>query len=561
MARGRRPTALRRQIIGDLRRRTIDISRAIRVVTVRYRGIPFAQAARRFGGSIAVLAGAAALTGCTSGPDFVRPDKPKEQGYTPENLVPQTAASAVSNGGAAQTFVPTEDIPGEWWKLFRSSELNALIDEALKANPDLDAAQASLRQANEALYAQQGTLFPTISANGSTQQLRASGVQQGGSVDTQLLYSVTTGTLNISYNLDLWGGVRRSVEAQHAQVDFQRFQLEATYLTLTSNVVVAAINLASLRGQIAATEAIIEIETDALRVVESQFALGGASRADVLAQQAVLTASQATLPPLQKQLAQQRDQLMTLLGKPPTHDAGQSLLLSSIKLPEELPLSLPSQLVEQRPDVRSAEAQLHTASANIGVAIANQLPQLTLSGMWGMASAGFSTAFMPGTGIWTLRASIAQTLFDGGKLEHTKLAAVAAYDKAAAQYRSTVLLAFQDVANALRALQADADALKATVAAEQVAAASLVLVQQQYQAGSVNYLTLFNAQQTYQSALINRVKAQGQRYSDIAALFQALGGGWWNRTDVDPASKGAPGVFNLPPVHDIKLPRGGQQRM
>ena len=207
LAKGRRPTALRRQIIGDLRRRTIDISQPIRVVTVRYRGIPFAQAARRFGGSIAVLAGAAALTGCTSGPDFVRPDKPKEQGYTPENLVPQTAASAVSNGGAAQTFVPTEDIPGEWWKLFRSSELNALIDEALKANPDLDAAQASLRQANEALYAQQGTLFPTISANGSAQQLRASGVQQGGSVDTQLLYGVTTGTLNISYNLDVWGGV------------------------------------------------------------------------------------------------------------------------------------------------------------------------------------------------------------------------------------------------------------------------------------------------------------------------------------------------------------------
>jgi hypothetical protein len=186
MAKGRRPTALRRQIIGNLRRRTIDISQLIRVVTVRYRGIPFAQAARRFGGSIVVLAGAAALTGCTSGPNFVRPDKPKEQDYTPENLVPQTAASAVSNGGAAQTFVPTEDIPGEWWKLFRSSELNALIDEALKANPDLDEAQASLRRANAALYAQQGTLFPTISANGSAQQLRASGVQQGGSVDTQL---------------------------------------------------------------------------------------------------------------------------------------------------------------------------------------------------------------------------------------------------------------------------------------------------------------------------------------------------------------------------------------
>ncbi|HLG45812.1 MAG TPA: efflux transporter outer membrane subunit [Reyranella sp.] len=508
---------------------------------------------------MAVLTGAAALAGCTSGPDFVRPDKPKEQGYTPENLVPQTAAATVADGGAAQTFLPSADIPGQWWTLFRSGELNALIDEALKANPDLDAAQASLRQANEALYAQQGALFPTISANGSAQQQRISGVQQGGSVSQQLVYGVTTGSLNISYNADLWGGVRRSVEAQRAQAEFQRFQLEATYLTLTSNVVVAAINLASLRGQIAATEAILKIESDALRVVETQFSLGGASRADVLAQRATLTATQASLPPLQKQLAQQRNQLMTLIGKPPTADAGQGLLLSSLKLPEELPLSLPSQLVEQRPDVRSAEAELHTASANIGVAIANQLPQVTLTGLWGMASGGLGTAFMPGTGIWTLGASIAQTLFDGGKLEHTKRAAVAAFDKAAAQYRSTVLLAFQDVANALRALQSDADTLKATVAAEQTAAASLALVQQQYQAGAVNYLTLLNAQQTYQNALLNRVKAQAQRYSDTAALFQALGGGWWNRTDVAPASKGAPGVFNLPPVKDIKLPRGGQQ--
>src|SRR5260221_631742 len=384
---------------------------------------------------------AAALAGCTSGPDFVRPDKPKEQGYTPENLAPQTAASAVADGGAAQTFVPAKDIPGQWWTLFRSAELNALIDEALKANPDLDAAQASLRQANEALYAQQGALFPAFNANASGQNALANGVQFG-QPGTSFYYGVTTASLNISYA---------------------------------------------------------------------------------------------------------------------PHDAGQGLLLASLKLPEELPLSLPSQLVEQRPDVRSAEAQLHTASANIGVAVANQLPQLTLTGMLGMASAGISTAFIPGTGIWSLGASIAQILFDGGKLEHTKLAAVAAYDKAAAQYRSTVLLAFQDVANALRALEADAETLKATVAAEQVAAASLTLVQQQYQAGSINYLTLFNAQQTYQNPLINRVKAQAQRYRDTAALFQAVGGGWWNRTDVDPASKGAPGVFNLPPVQDIKLPRGGQQ--
>src|SRR6266436_5085721 len=243
----------------------------------------------------------AALAGCTAGPDFVRPDKPKEQGYTPENLAPQTAASAVADGGATQTFVPAKDIPGQWWTLFRSAELNALIDEALKANPDLDAAQASLRQANEALYAQQGALFPGFNANASGQNALANGVQFG-QPGTSFYYGVTTASLNISYAPDIFGGTRRSVQAQAAQAEYQRYQLEATYLTLTSNVVVAAINLASLRGQIAATEQVIKLETDALNVVRTQFGLGGASQADVLTQEATLRATEATLPPLQKQL-------------------------------------------------------------------------------------------------------------------------------------------------------------------------------------------------------------------------------------------------------------------
>jgi NodT family efflux transporter outer membrane factor (OMF) lipoprotein len=313
-----------------------------------------------------------------------------------------------------------------------------------------------------------------------------------------------------------------------------------------------------LRGQIAATEQVIKLETDALNVVRTQFGLGGASQADVLTQEATLRATEATLPPLQKQLAQQRNQLMTLLGKTPTEDAGAGLQLASLQLPEELPLSLPSQLVEQRPDIRSAEAQLHVASANIGVAVSAQLPQFTITGLLGFTSAGVAAMFAPGTNVWSLGLSIAQTLFDAGKLDHQKLAAIAAYDKAAAQYRSTALTAFQDVANALRALQTDADGLRTAVAAERTAEASLNLSQQQYQLGSINYLTLLNAQQTYQNAVINRVKAQGARYSDTAALFQALGGGWWNRNDVDPKSLGKPNRrFWLPPVDEIHLPRAG----
>jgi NodT family efflux transporter outer membrane factor (OMF) lipoprotein len=503
-----------------------------------------------------MVAGAVLLAGCTAGPDFKRPDKPKEQGYTPEQLVPTTSSAPVE-GGQPQTFVERRDIPGDWWTLFRSQELNGLIEQALKANPDLDVAQASLRQANENLYAQQATLFPTITGNLSGQQALANGASFG-QAGTSFYYGVTTSSLNISYSPDIFGGTRRSVEASAAQAEFQRYQLEATYLTLTSNVVVAAVNLASLRGQITATQQVIKLESDALEVVRTQFNLGGASQADVLTQEATLRATEATLPPLQKQLAIQRNQLMTLIGQPPTVDAGQSLQLASFQLPEDLPLSLPSQLVEQRPDIRSAEAQLHVASANIGVAVSAQLPQFTITGLLGFTSAGVAAMFAPGTNVWSLGLSIAQTLFDAGKLDHQKLAAIAAYDKAAAQYRSTALSAFQDVANALRALQTDADGLKTAVAAERTAQAALSLSQSQYQIGAINYLTLLNAQQTYENAVINRVKAQGQRYSDTAALFQALGGGWWNRSDVDPKSLGQPNKrFWLPPVDEIHLPRAG----
>jgi NodT family efflux transporter outer membrane factor (OMF) lipoprotein len=496
------------------------------------------------------------VAGCTVGPDFARPDKPPVDGYTPEKLAPQTASSAGS-GGAAQQFLQGQDIPGQWWVLFRSEELNVLINEALRANPDLMAAQATLRQANETVYAQQGSLFPKFNANGSAEQQRFSGATFG-QPGASTVFGLTSASLSVSYNIDTFGGVRRQIESQVAQAEYQRFQLEATYLTLTSNVVVAAVNLASLQAQITATEGIIKLESDALGVVQRQFDLGGASRADVLLQEATLQQTRATLPPLQKQLAIQRNQLMTYLGRFPSQDAGESFQLAALHLPEELPLSLPSQLVEQRPDVRAAEAQLHAASANVGVAIANQLPQLSITGQYGLTSTGFSQLFQPGSVVWNLVGNILQPIFDGGTLEHQTRAARAALEASAAKYRSTVLQAFQDVANALRALQSDADALRVQVAAEQAARGSLDLSTQQYQFGAINYVSLLNAQQTYQTAVINRLKAQAARYSDTAALFQALGGGWWNRADVDPKSLGKRGVFWLPPVQEIKLPAAGR---
>jgi len=497
----------------------------------------------------------AGVTACTVGPDFRRPDTPLDAGYTPEKLSSETSSSNVL-GGDAQRFVEADDIPGQWWTLFHSDSLNTLINEALNANPNLAAAQAALRQARENYYADQGSLFPNISGTVSaTRENVAGGSSSGGSGSgsSHNILNVTSASLSVSYALDVFGGTRRQMESAEAQADYERFQLEATYLTLTTNVVNTAISLGSLRDQIAATEDIIKIESDQLELIKKQFKLGAVAPSDVLAQQANLAQTQATLPPLQKQLAQTRNQLMTYLGRFPNQDKGENFNLTSLNLPKELPVSLPSKLVEQRPDVRASEAQLHEASANVGVAIANQLPQFSITGQLGSTSNSFGSLLTPGTGLWSIGGAIAQTIIDGGSLEHRKRAAKAGYDAAAAQYRGTVLSAFQDVANALRAIQTDADALKAQALAEQSALDSLNVSRTQYNLGMINYVALLNANQTYENAIINRVRAQAARYSDTAGLFQALGGGWWNRSDVAPESEGKPGFVYLPPVHEIHL--------
>lgn len=470
------------------------------------------------------------LAGCAVGPNFLRPKPPDTKGYTPEPLPAKTAAAAV-HGGAAQRFVAKEDIPGQWWRLFHSPALNALIGEALKANPDIAAAQAALRQAQETVYAQMGSFYPSVDGSLSATRERGSGASYGLSGKPSV-FSVANGTLNVSYALDLFGGTRRQVESLEAQAQYERFQLEATYLTLSANVVTAAVQEASLRAQIAATQDIIRDETKQLGVLQRQFDLGGIAKTAVLAQAATLAQERATLPPLEKQLAQVRDQLAALAGRLPADAPAEHFDLAQMDLPRDLPVSLPSALVEHRPDVRAAEAQLHAASAEIGVATANMLPQLTLSAEYGSIAAPVKDLFAPDTGVWSLGAGLLQPLFHGGALLHQKRAAVAAFDHAAAQYRSTVLTAFQNVADALRALQSDANALEAQLAAERSAADSLALARQQFRAGGISYLSLLDAERTYQQTRISLVQAQANRFADTAVLFQALGGGWWNRDDV-----------------------------
>jgi NodT family efflux transporter outer membrane factor (OMF) lipoprotein len=482
----------------------------------------------------------AAVAGCAVGPDFQKPAPPEVSGYTPEPLAAETSAAAVA-GGAAQRFVQGMDIPGKWWRLFHSEPLNALIEQALKNNADLQAAQAALRVAQENALAQQGAYYPTVAGSFSPSRSKtATGALSPASASGNAYFSLYTAQLAVSYTPDVFGLNRRTVESLEAQAELQRYQLEATYLTLTSNLVAAVVQEASLRGQIAATEDIVKIEGQLLDLLRRQNALGQVAEADVVAQRSALAQAQAALPPLQKQLALQRNLLTALLGRYPSEEPAERFDLASIELPQELPVSLPARVVEQRPDVAAANASLHSASALIGVAVANRLPNLTLSASDGSAANALGRLFTPGTGFWSVAANLAQPLLDGGTLLHKERAARAAYDQAAAQYRSTVIVALQNVADALRALQADGDAVKATALAESSAAESLEITRKQLALGAINYLALLNAQQTYLQSRINLVQAQAGRFADTAALFQALGGGWWNRTDV---AKGDDGDF------------------
>lgn len=474
----------------------------------------------------------ALLAACAVGPDFSPPPAPPVAGYTPEAHLAPTDSAEVAAGGT-QRFAAGRDIPGDWWKVFHSKEIDALIAEALRANPNLQAAQAALWQAKENLYAAGGKLLPSVDANGSFTRQAFSPAQFGltGPAETFNLFQAT---VNVSYTPDVFGGQRRQIESNAALAEYQRFELEATYLTLTSNVVTAAVQEASLRGQIEATQEIIKAESDQLEVVRNQFQVGAATRADVLTQESEVATTQATLPPLQKQLEQQRHVLLALIGHFPNERRRDHVTLASLHLAGNLPVSLPSQLVEQRPDIRAAQAQLHSASALIGVAVANRLPQLPLTASYGSAALTAASLFTPATAIWSVAASGTQPIFHGFTLLHQERAARAAFDMADAQYRNTVLTAFQNVADALRALQLDATALKAQQRAVKAASDTFDLTRGQYRLGAVTYVILLNAERSYQQARLALVQAQAARFADTAALFAALGGGWWNRADVLP---------------------------
>lgn len=473
----------------------------------------------------------AGLSGCAVGPDFHQPNAPQIKSYTESAMPAQTVGVAVPGAGS-QRFLPGQDISAQWWQVFHSQDLNQLIEAGLKNSPNLQAAQAALRQAQENLRAEAGSVFlPTVTGgfNGARQRGSTASID---SPTPNSVFNLYNASVNVSYKFDIFGGNRRQVEYLRAQVDNQYFELQAAYLTLTANIVTTAVTEAALRAQITATQELVNAADNQLRIMKKQLNLGGVSAADVLAQTTLLAQTQAMLPPLLKNLAQTRDALAVLIGELPGAVKLPQFDLDTIKLPAELPVSLPSALVQQRPDIRAAEALLHAASAQIGISTANMLPQFILTSSYGGQSISFGSLFNGSNNIWNLQGQVLQTIFNGGALIAKRKSVIAGYDQAAAQYRQTVLQAFQNVADTLQALDIDAKALMAYRNAEVAAKQTLAITKKQLQLGGVSYLALLNAQIQYQQAHINRIQAQALRYSDTAALFQALGGGWWNRDQV-----------------------------
>lgn len=480
---------------------------------------------------VTAISFAVLVCGCAVGPNFKRPAPPAVTDYTAKPLA-STASAPDTVAGRSQRFASGADIAADWWTLFHSAPLNDLIEQSLAHNHDLKAAQAALHVARENVLAQQGNYYPSVSANFSaTRQSQSEQISPALNANV-FIYNLFTPQVSVSYVPDVFGLNRRTVESLAAQAQESRFQMIATYTTLTSNVVVTAIQVGAVQMQIDATHQLIDSATDTVKILRYQFDKGYASGLDVAAQESQLAQLAATLPPLIKQEAQLRDQLAVLAGRFPSQAPTVNFDLSTLELPQDLPLSLPSALVSQRPDVLQAEANLHDASAKIGIAVANRLPNFVLTANAGSSAAAMSQVFTGGTGFWGIGASVTAPIFQGGTLMHQERAAKAAYEQAAEQYRSTVLAALQNVADTLTALEQDAEGVKAAASAVDAAKITSDLAQRQWKSGYASYLALLSAQQAFQQARISLIQAQANRFADTAALFQALGGGWWHRADL-----------------------------
>lgn len=479
---------------------------------------------------IAIGLSAFSLMGCAVGPDFRTPDAPSVSSYLPSRSLDLSNGEKVPG----RTLARSADVPPDWWQLFRSPQLARLVRDGIANNPDLAAAEAAVRVAQFNALAERGALFPTVDAGADASRQRVAGEVVDpvtGDPSKVPIYNVTTRQVSVSFAPDIWGGRRRLVEAADAETEAQVFQREGVYLTLASNIALTAIEEARLRGQIATTRRVIDIQTQFLGILRRQHELGQIALPDVVVQETAVAQARLLLPPLQKELAQRRNALAVLTGRFSNAPDVPVFHLTTFKLPRRLPLSLPADLVRQRPDIRTAEANLRAANAQIGAALADRLPQVTLTANSGRAGSNMPD-LSPTGAFWAVAGGVGQKIFDAGTLYFRQRAAEEATNQAVAQYRSVVLTAFQNVGDVLRALQADAAALEAAIAAERSASNNIALLQRQFEQGQVSVPILLAAQESYLQTSLARVDAQASQLADTVALFQALGGGWWNRAEV-----------------------------
>jgi len=465
----------------------------------------------------------ATLGACAVGPNFHRPAPPDAERYTAE---PLPAATVVADE-QAQQFTAGTALSADWWQLFKSAQLDAVVRQAIANNPTLQASEASLRQSQHNLRAGYGVFFPQAGAELDAVRERLVPAQEGLKTPPSVFNLITlSGT--ISYALDIFGGERRTVEGLKAQADYQRYLTYAAYLSLSANVVNTSIARAAYLAEVRATEQLIGLQKQQLYSTEVEVRAGTAAYSDVLSLQSLIAANQATLAPLKQKISQTEDLLATLEGVVPSKATLPDIDLSALSLPADLPVSLPSDLARQRPDILASEAQLHAASANIGVATAAMFPSITLSATYGALGSSLDSLSAANGRFWSIGPSATIPVFQGGRLWYGRKAAIDAYQAAQANYRQTVLDAFAQVGDSLKALEHDAQALQAQVDAQRAAGAALKLVQVNYRAGLVAYLDVWAADVQFHQASIGYLQALAQRYQDTVALFVALGGGWWN---------------------------------
>jgi len=465
------------------------------------------------------------LAGCTVGPDFVRPEAARIEGYTASGV----SLPAAGTADAQQRLSVGQSVATEWWKLFQSAALDQTLEIALAASPTLDTARATLAQAQEAVAAAAGAYYPQLDLSAGASRERIA-VTRGTTTASAVTNVFSIGPV-VSYAPDVFGGTRRFVEQESALAELQRFELAAAYLSLTGNAVTQAIDIAAAREQIAAAQEILGVDQRNLDLVRVSFEAGKAARTDILSAQSQLASDQTLLPPLRQQVSAARHALAVLAGKAPAEWSPPDFDFTNLGLPLDLPVRLPSALVRERPDILAAEAQLHAASAAIGVATAQLYPTITLSASWLQQSASMGTLFDGSNGLWSLVSALTAPIFHGGTLEAQRQETIDAFAAQLGTYRQTVLQAFGQVADVLRGIEHDAELLAAQQRALETARDSLNLTQDSYAAGQASFLQVLDAQRLYEQARLGYAKAKGQRYLDTAQLFEAMGGAWQDWKD------------------------------